>query len=287
MFAGAAPWEVFHESRSKRRWVYAPSTFAGNSLIDRAQYREQLESSCPDDPELLRAWLDGDWAISRGAYFASCLEESRNAVDPWEELPNDPGWEHYLAHDFGSSAPSVTYLIARSPGASHESKFYPNGSLILVDELAAVSRSNLNLGLGWTAAITAEAIRRDLCAPWDADPYGVADDACFARIGSSNGSIADEFNTAGVCFQPARKADRISGWQLMKRLLSDAGKPDKPGLYVSRDCDYWWSTVPYLSHDVKRREDLDTHGPDHGADACRYGLMAETVARGLSMSWPM
>jgi hypothetical protein len=287
VFAGAAPWEVFHEARSKRRWVYAPSTFAGNTLIDREQYREQLESSCPDDPELLRAWLDGDWAISRGAYFASCLEESRNAVDPWEELSNEPGWEHYLAHDFGSSAPSVTYLIARSPGASHEGRSYPNGSLILVDELAAVSRSNLNLGLGWTAAITGEAIRRDLCAPWNASPYGVADDACFARTGSSNGSIADEFATAGVWFQPARKADRVSGWQLMKRLLADAGKPDKPGLYVSRDCDYWWSTVPYLSHDVKRREDLDTHGPDHAADSCRYGLLAEGIARGIEMSWPL
>jgi hypothetical protein len=67
VFAGAAPWEVFHESRSKRRWVYAPSTFAGNTLIDREQYREQLESSCPDDPELLSAWVDGNWAISRGA----------------------------------------------------------------------------------------------------------------------------------------------------------------------------------------------------------------------------
>jgi hypothetical protein len=47
-------------------------------------------------------------------------------------------------------------------------------------------------------------------------------------------------------------------------------RSDKPSLYVSRDCDYWWSTVPYLSHDVKRREDLDTHG----ADVCRYGLLA-------------
>lgn len=287
VFAGSAPWEVFHEARSKRRWVYAPSTFAGNNLIDREQYAEQLESSCPDDPELLRAWVDGDWAISRGAYFASVLEESRNAVDPWQDMPDDTGWERYLAHDFGAAAPSVTYIIARSPGASHAGRYYPNGSLILVDELAAVSRSNLNIGLGWTAAITAEAIRRDLCAQWDVSPYGVADDAVFARTGSSNGSIADEFANAGVWFQPARKADRVSGWQLMKRMLADAGKPDKPGLYVSRDCTYWWETVPYLSHDVKRREDLDTHGPDHAADACRYGLLAQQIARDVEMEWPV
>jgi hypothetical protein len=73
----------------------------------------------------------------------------------------------------------------------------------------------------------------------------------------------------------------------MKRSLADAGKPDKSGLYVSRACDYWWSTVPYLSHDVKRREDLDTHGPDHAADACRYGLLAEQVYTDVEMRWPL
>jgi hypothetical protein len=286
VFAGAAPWEVFLEARSKRRWVYAPSTFVGNTLIDREQYREQLESSCPDDPELLSAWVDGNWAISRGAYFAASLDESRNAVTPWQELPTDLGWETFLAHDFGSAAPSVTFLVARSPGATHEGKFYPNRSLILVDELAAVSRNNMNVGLGWTASITAEAIRRDLCAVWKVGASGVADDACFAKAGHSTGSIAEEFAAHGVVFQPAKKADRVTGWQTMKRLLADAGKLDKPGLYVSRACDYWWSTVPYLSHDLRKREDMDTTGPDHAADACRYAIMSEVWAREVQMSWP-
>lgn len=59
----------------------------------------------------------------------------------------------------------------------------------------------------------------------------------------------------------------------MRRFLEDAGKPDKPGLYVSRACEYWWATVPYLARDVKRIEDIDTTGPDHAADACRYGCL--------------
>jgi len=41
---------------------------------------------------------------------------------------------------------------------------------------------------------------------------------------------------------------------------------------VSRACAYWWATVPYLARDTKRVEDVDSSGPDHGADACRYGL---------------
>lgn len=269
VFRGA-PWKPFLEPASKRTWVYAPSTFDGNPFIDREQYRDQLESACPTDPELLRAWLTGDWAVNRGAYFASVLDEARNAVDPWTEIPDD--WDTWLAHDFGSAAPSVTYICARSPGTEHEGRFYPRDSIVLVDELAAVRRDNLNMGLGWTAAVTAEAIK-EMCAKWDVKPRGVADDACFAKSGYSSGSIADEFMRAGVRFAPARKADRITGWQLMRRLLADAGKPDKPGLYVSRACEYWWATTPYLARDQKRVEDVDSAAPDHAADACRYGLL--------------
>ena len=278
----SGPWLPFYEPKSKRTWVYAPSVFAANQFIDVEQYRDQLESSCPDDAELLRAWTDGDWAVNRGAYFAMVLDEKRNAIEPWMELPED--WETWISHDFGSSAPSVTYLWAKSPGASYEGHFYPRGSLILVDELAAVRQGSLNTGLGWTATVTGEAIR-EFCKRWDVSPSGVADDACFAKTGSGGGSIAEEFQRTGVTFSPARKADRISGWQKMKRLLADAGKPDKPGLYISRACEYWWQTVPYLTHDQKRREDLDSTQPDHGADACRYGLLAQTWATHIPVTW--
>lgn len=266
----AGPWKPFQEKNSKRNWVYAPSTFDGNQFIDRDQYRDQLESACPTDPELLRAWLTGDWAVNRGAYFAAVLDESRNAVDPWTQIAD--GWDYFLAHDFGSAAPSVTYVMAQSPGDIHEGVYYPCNSIVLIDELAAVRRDNLNMGLNWTAATTAEAIV-EMCQRWDVKPQGVADDACFAKTGYSAGSIAEEFSRKGVYFRPAKKADRISGWQLMRRLLADAGKPDVPGLYVSRACSYFWDTVPYLARDTKRVEDVDSTGPDHAADAVRYGCL--------------
>ncbi len=275
----AGPWQPFYEPKSKRQWVYCPSTYLDNPFIDRDQYRDQLESACPDDPELLRAWLEGDWAVNRGAYFAAVLDETRNAFSPWKKLPSYHGrpWETWLAHDFGSAAPSVTYLIAKSPGAEHEGRFYPRDSLLLVDELAAHRRDNLSMGLGWTAATTAEAIT-EMCKRWGVRARGVADDACFAKSGHSSGSIADEFSRKGVYFLPAKKADRITGWNLMRRLLADAGKPDVPGLYVSRACEYFWATVPYLARDQKRVEDVDSSGPDHGADAGRYGILRQGSA---------
>lgn len=267
----AAPWAPFIEEKSKRMFIYAPSTFAGNHFIDREQYDEQLISSCPGDPELLRSWRDGDWSIARGAYFASVLDEGRNAVDPWQKIPH--GWTTYLTHDFGSSAPSVTYVVARSPGGEGpDGKFYPRDSLVLIDELATCKRDRPSEGLGWTVPILAEEIVA-MCKRWKVQPRGVADDACFANTGHGSGSIATEFTRYGVHFRPAQKADRLSGWNIMRRLLEDAGKPDVPGLYISRACEYFWSTVPYLARDQKRVEDVDSSGPDHAADAVRYGCL--------------
>jgi hypothetical protein len=282
----AAPWVPFFEPKSQRDFVYAPSTFLNNPFIDQSQYRKQLEASCPSDPELLRAWLEGDWTIARGAYFAGCLDEQRNAVPTWPAIPTCRGerWATYLAHDFGSSAPSVTYLVAKSPGAEGpDGRWYPRDSLVLVDELATNEPGNLSKGMGYTVPILAEAIR-EMCDHWKVKPTGCADDAVFVRTGSGAGSIADEFKRAGVTFYAARKADRITGWNIMRRLLQDAGQPDVPGLYIARHCEYFWSTVPYLGRDPRRVEDVDSRGPDHGGDAARYGCLYQ---KRVAQSRPM
>lgn len=113
---------------------------------------------------------------------------------------------------------------------------------MLVDELSTAKRDRPNEGLGWTVPILAEEIIA-MCKRWNVQPQGVADDAIFAKSGHGAGSIADEFSRAGVYFDPAKKADRLTGWAIMRRLLQDAGKPDVPGLYISRGCEYFWETL--------------------------------------------
>ena len=286
--AGRTPWVPFRDDEGEW-WVYCPSTLTDNPHLDREKYRRTLESALRDDPEALKALLEGSFTSQTGAYFGTCLDERRNAVGPFtigklpssREIPkgkmfaeNVP-WRTHLAIDFGSSAPSVAYLMAESPGAEYEGKFYPRGSILILDEYAVYRRDSLNQGLGWTAAITAEAIA-DFCKEWGVKPTGVGDDAMFARTGHAS-SIADEFRAKGVCLLPAKKGDRISGWQRMRRMLADAGKPDVPGLYISRSAKYFWDTIPFLPRCPKRPEDLDSTSPDHGADACRYGLLYQRM----------
>jgi hypothetical protein len=184
-------------------------------------------------------------------------------------------WTTYVAHDFGSSAPSVTYVFAQSPGSKGpDGKFYPRDSLILVDQLATNEPGSLNLGMRYTVPVLAERINA-MCSRWKIQPEGVADDACLSNTGHGAGSIADEFHDAGVDFDSAKKGDRVTDWQVMRRLLQDAGKLDGPGLYIARHCEYFWSTVPYLGRDPRYVEDLDSRGPDHAADAVRYGCLRE------------
>ena len=115
---------------------------------------------------------------------------------------------------------------------------------------------------------------REMSARWKMKrAEGVADDACFARTGHQSGSIADEFKRVKVFLRPARKGDRITGWNIMRRLLQDAGKLDVAGLYVTRAAEYFWATVPFLGRDPKRVEDLDSCAADHAADAVRYGCL--------------
>jgi len=108
---------------------------------------------------------------------------------------------------------------------------------------------------------------------WKIKAEGIADDACFSNQGHGAGSIAEEFRKNGVYFIAAKKGDRKTGWEIMRTMLQDAGKPDKPGLYITRNCEYFWSTVPFLARDQRKTDDVDTKGPDHAADACRYGLL--------------
>lgn len=284
--AWQVPWQPYLEPASGRTFVHCPSTFLDNPFIDQAEYRKQLEASAPSDPELLKAWLEGDWTTHvRGAFFGQVLDQARNVVERWPGIPAD--WpEPYLCHDFGVSAPSATYIIAVSPGATGpDGKWYPRDSLIAVDELATNEPGRLDRGMGYITPQLAELIK-EMCTRWmpaKADAYkfqkvrpvGAADDAIFAKTGSGAGSISDEFSREGVNFMPAKKADRLTGWNIMRRLLQDAGKPDLPGLYIARHCEYFWQTVPTLGRDPRRPEDLDSRGPDHAADAVRYGCLRQ------------
>ena len=273
--AGQSSWVPYREAKTGRQFVTCSSTLADNPHLAE-DYARQIEAATATDPALRKAWLAGDWNIEGGAFFGPVFDTARNVVPPWRAVPRR--WETFIAGDHGSAAPAVFFLCARSPGAEHEGRFYPRDSIVLFDEVAFYEKDALNKGLALTVPVMASEVVR-ACEAWGVAPDGVMDDACWSNHGSAVGTLADEYRRAGLLIHPALKGDRLTGWERMRRLLADAGKPDVPGLYISERCTYFLSTVPFLGRDQRRPEDVDTRSADHAADACRYGVLYDGPPR--------
>ncbi len=281
-------WQPYVDDATGASFVTINGTFESNVFIDQAAYERNLKASCAGDPALALAWLSGDWTAIRGAFF-ECLTD-KSMVDPWQTLPGGVGierhtdfmyqgevkarhhWRFWLAGDFGTAAPAVYLAMAESPGLEHEGVFYPRGSKIVFDEVALAGIDDPSQGLLMTAPEQAAAIK-GMTEKWGIRAEGVLDDACFANVGSQDGTIANQFRKNGVYFRKARKGSRLSGWNELRTLMSQAGQPDVPGLYITKNCQYLWETLPSLPRDPRNPEDLDTRAIDHGADALRYGCL--------------
>ena len=56
------------------------------------------------------AWIDGDWSIARGAFFAGTLDEREHMLPVAWPHQITRQWLPFIAMDWGSSAPSVVYV---------------------------------------------------------------------------------------------------------------------------------------------------------------------------------
>ncbi|ORE86040.1 Terminase-like family protein [Oceanococcus atlanticus] len=268
---GQTPFVPYTEPATGARFVTAPSTLEDNPHLD-TRYARQIEAATATDEALRRAWLDGDWNIAKGAFFGSVFSDAHNVIDPWLEVPTRGKWRTWIAGDHGTAAPCVFYIMCESPGAEGpDGNWYPAGSVVLLDEIAFVESNSLNKGLGLTIPTMAIEVVEQ-CKQWGVRPAGCMDDACFSNHGSNSGSLADEYRRAGLILHRAGKGDRASRWERMRRMMQAAKEREEPALFVSRRCRYWLETVPYLDRHPQRPEDVDTRGPDHGADAAAYGI---------------
>jgi Phage terminase large subunit len=265
---GRTPGQVYFEPETERECMTLVSTYLDNPKIDQERYRKNLISATANDTELQRSYVDGDWNIARGAFFASVLDAARSKAPSWRSLPKN--WMHFLGMDYGTAAPCAVYLAAISPGAEHEGKFYPRGSIVLADELYMAQPKDPSKGLFLTVPEQAELIK-GFCQRWNISPQNgnnIADDACFSKDGRD--SIAEEFQKAGVFWRAAKKGARLPGWEHLRTMMRQAGSVDLPGLYVTEACSVWWDVMPLVPRSEKNPWDVDTGANDHSADDTRY-----------------
>ena len=236
-------------------YVYIPSRVQDNPILlaKDPEYINRLHMV--GSPELVRAWLEGDFEIHEGSYFPEF--GIRHIIDP---IPLDriKHWQRYLGFDWGYRSPFAAVWGAVSSGKWDDGTEcpYPKNAIVIYREL-------------WGKGIdNAEIANKIVSASGPENPTSVADPAIFAHQGGP--SIADQFKTVFSTFKfPAFKPadnDRISGWAQIRRRF----KSDPAMLYITTNCPYLLDTIPALAMDVKNKEDADTTGEDHAPDALRY-----------------
>ena len=261
-------WKIIEENGSKR--IFIPAKLSDNKLLmeNDPQYVDRLKET--GSPELVRAWLEGDWDVVEGAFF-ECWRPDKHVIEPFA-IPDY--WMKFRAFDWGSVSPFSVGWWAVSDGSEVDGRVYPRGALIRYREWYGAKEANVGLKL------TNEAIARGIKQRESENiVYGVADPSIFIVQGGP--SIAEQMAKEGVLWRKADnrrvgKLGAMSGWaEVRSRMIGE----DKPMIYCFNTCVDSIRTIPSLPHDPQRPEDLDTHSEDHAADEWRYACMSRPWAK--------
>jgi hypothetical protein len=259
--------------------VFIPSTLDDNeALQNKAQYIAQLYQV--GSPELVRAWLQGDWDIAAGAFFEGVWVPEQHIIEPFA-IP--PHWKRWRAMDWGFRAPYSIgwYAIDEEDCIYRYRELYGYGGKAnrgTEEEASAVA----------AAILKVEEAERKVGITFMNNP---ADSSIWNSDGRFH-SIADIFFDSGVQWEKAVKgpASRVNGLQeVVNRLRADKFK-------VFSTCKHFLRTVPVVPRDEKNPDDVDTDAEDHVIDEVRYSLSTrvlksrekkaeETKAKTHSFDW--
>jgi hypothetical protein len=259
--------------------IFIPGKITDHNLLG-ADYIANLQMS--GSPELVRAWLEGDWDVVAGAYFPE-FSRGRHVLEPLE-FPAD--WRRFTASDWGSARPFWTgwFVVVQKEMKARTVTGRPvvllPGALVCYREWYGEDprRPGQNLGLKlpveeWAAGVLERSRGEEIA-------YDVVDTSMFDEDGGP--SLAERAMKVirkgkKLRMRPADKK-RLPGWnQVRYRLRGDLPEDQAPPmLFFTSGCPDAIRTLAALQHDdvESRFEDADTEGEDHPPDGIRYGCMS-------------
>lgn len=244
------------------KFTYIPATAYDNPHLS-PTYFEQLRSL----PENLRkAYLDGNWDVFEGQFFSE-FDRNLHLIQPF----NVGGLEKYLCLDYGWTAPSAVYWVAKDK-ANPKKKYYYR-------ELYETKR-------------TPEALANEIAdmTPRD-EQYELTNLYCDPSIWASKAGEASIANIISEVFAkrafplrlvPANN-DRVAGAYALREDLKPYfdydNKLTSNFLIFDGACPNLVRTMPSLVFSKRNPEDIDTQCEDHAYDAVRYGRMTDVLRK--------
>ena len=256
-------------------------SYKENIYLDR-KYVATLDAIT--DPNLRRAWLEGDWDIVSGGAFDDLWQKGVHILPRFVVPAN---WRIDRAMDWGSTHPfSVGWFATANgeevilPGGRVFAP--PPGTLIQIAELYGTEQIGTNTGLRMGStdiALLIKAKEKQLRDNgWIVGPVwaGPADNQINNVNDVSNDTIQSLMAKEGITWTASDKSagSRKVGLQLMRDRLSASVRQEGPGIYYMDNCRASITLTPILPRDEDVPDDIDTDSEDHVWDMTRYRLLA-------------
>lgn len=256
--------------------MFIPSRIKDNPYLDKG-YEARVRSAAPNEA-IARAWVEGDWNISEGAFFTEF--EFNKHVIPATRVPN-PWQPRTMSYDLGGASPSAAVWSVVVPD-NYETEvrgqyiFLPKNSILVYREKYWSKDHNnegLNLPIEQEAA---DILRIERDEPEPERIRRFADPSIFNRMKFTvdGASYRDRFAAHGVYFARAANTrvdgSHIMGWNLLRHYL--LGQDGHPMLHIMDNCVDLIRTLAALERDPVKPDDARTDGEDHLPDALRYNV---------------
>jgi len=205
------------------------------------------------DPELVKAWLEGDWRALVGGFFEWVEPEIH--TKPFM-IPQD--WPLFAAIDYGEYAPCCCLLLT----VDYDDRVYVIGEYYEAERSAHENASGIDEMI--RACVFTQGRQPDRI-------YAPHDMWIKRRLGEDTANTAEDvFREAGMSLTKAAvgREAKINGWRIINTALHRGflrvfGK-QAPNLM---------RTAPTITRDDKNREDISPRSEDHAMDALRYGML--------------
>lgn len=208
----------------------------------------QAMDTLPD--KLRKAYREGDWNIFEGQVFTE-FRTNEHVIEPFE-IPST--WVRGRSMDWGYSKPYAIYAYAVDY----------DGNVYVTNEWYGCKAGTVDTGTQETAREVAHKIKHI------SSYYGIADPAIWQKNGHDGISIGEIFASEGIQWDKGDN-DRIAGKMQVHIRLKERK------LFIFSNCYHLIRTLPALTYDKNKVEDVDTRQEDHGYDSLKYYLMSRPI----------
>ena len=244
--------------------IYIPSTLFENPHLMENDPNYLTNLMQLGSPEMVRAWIKGDWNIISGGAFDKLFDRNIHIIKPFR-IPSS--WRIIECYDDGLTKPAACLWFAISDGSDY---YLPNGEVrsSIRGDIFCIAEMYFwtgkpNEGSAESTPVKAEKILRKEKALGYEISQRIADSAIFS---SRTHSTADEFEENGLYFERCNKAPgcRIHAANMFRnRLMGALERSEEPGIFFFNTCIQTLRTIPTLPRDKKETDDVDSKAEDH------------------------